>query len=83
MSLNHLAFIIVVLLAILWFGLLVTEKWELVQIGQPLNRFDQPGIRWQGVWKEVFGQHRVLQERFSGMMHVMMFWGFLLYQSKR
>ncbi|PSR24282.1 MAG: 4Fe-4S ferredoxin [Sulfobacillus thermosulfidooxidans] len=78
MSLNHLAFIIVVLLAILWFGLLVTEKWELVQIGQPLNRFDQPGIRWQGVWKEVFGQHRVLQERFSGMMHVMMFWGFFI-----
>ncbi len=78
MSLNHLAFVVVVLLAILWFGLLVTEKISLIHVGQPVDRSDDPGLRWQGVWREVFGQHRVLQDRFSGIMHVMMFWGFLI-----
>ncbi len=78
LSINYLAFITVVVLAIMWFGLLVMEKWKLVSLGQPVERLDNPSLRWQGVWREVFGQHRVLQERFSGIMHAMMFWGFFI-----
>ena len=77
-SLNYLSFVVVVVLGILWFLLLIMEKWELVNLGQPAQRLDNPSRRWQGVWRDVFGQRRVLLERFSGIMHVMMFWGFFI-----
>ncbi|AUW94217.1 4Fe-4S ferredoxin [Sulfobacillus thermotolerans] len=77
-TLNHIFFIALVALALLWFGLLVQEKLALVHLGQADDRTGQSGKRWAGVMTEVFGQHRVLKERFSGIMHVLMFWGFFV-----
>lgn len=78
MTVNHIFFIALVALALLWFGLLVQEKLELVHLGQPEIRGGQASKRWAGVGKEVFGQHRVLNDRFSGTMHVLMFYGFFV-----
>ncbi len=78
MAMDHLFFIVVVAWAFLWFGLLVQEKLQLVHIGGPADRTGHKAERWAGVWREVFGQHRVMQEKFSGTMHLLMFWGFII-----
>lgn len=78
MGLNHLLFILVVVLAFLWFGLLTWEKWELVTLGQPLDRSSQPLRRWQGVLVYVFGQKRLFKDKYSGPMHFVIFWGFIV-----
>ncbi|MCY0877490.1 MAG: (Fe-S)-binding protein [Firmicutes bacterium] len=78
MSLNHLLFILVVIFALLWFGLLAEEKWQYVTLGQPLNRSDQPGRRWAGVVTYVFGQKRLFKDKYSGPMHFAIFWGFII-----
>lgn len=78
MGLNHVLFIVVFIFALLWFGLLVQEKWSYVMLGQPLDRSDQPGRRWQGVAVYVFGQKRLFKDKYSGPMHFVIFWGFII-----
>ena len=46
MTVNHIFFIALVALALLWFGLLVQEKLELVHLGQPEIRGGQASKRW-------------------------------------
>jgi Fe-S oxidoreductase/nitrate reductase gamma subunit len=77
-GINHVLFVIVVIFALLWFGLLVQEKWSYVTLGQPLNRSDQPGRRWAGVATYVFGQKRLFKDKYSGPMHFAIFWGFII-----
>ena len=44
---------------------------------QPLNRFDRPLARSWGVLVYVIGQKRLLQDPIPGLMHAVIFWGFL------
>jgi Fe-S oxidoreductase len=78
MGLNHLLFIIVVVFSLLWFGLLTWEKWEYVTLGQAADRSTHAGARWHGVWVYVLGQKRLFQDKYSGPMHFMIFWGFIV-----
>ncbi|MDA8194098.1 MAG: heterodisulfide reductase-related iron-sulfur binding cluster [Thermaerobacter sp.] len=77
MGLNHVLFILVVTLALLWFGLLVQDKLRLVALGQPADRSSQPMARWRSVLVYVFGQKRLFKDRYSGPMHFVIFWGFI------
>lgn len=54
------------------------RRYILLRLGQPENRFDRPGERIRGLIIDVLGQKRVLREWFAGIMHFMIFWGFLL-----
>ncbi len=78
MGINQLLFIIVFIFALLWFGLLVQEKWSYVMLGQPVDRSQHPAARWEGVATFVFGQKRLFKDRYSGPMHFTIFWGFLI-----
>ena len=78
MGVNHVLFIVVFIFALLWFGLLVAEKWSYVMLGQPLDRSQNPGQRWKGVGVFVFGQRRLFKDKYSGPMHFTIFWGFIV-----
>ena len=45
--------------------------------GQPIARFDQLGARALELLQQVFGQKRVLRDRRAGVMHALIFFGFL------
>lgn len=78
MGMNRLLFITVFIFALLWFGLLVQEKWSYITLGQPLNRSDQVGARVQSVATFVLGQKRLFKDKYSGPMHFTIFWGFII-----
>jgi len=48
-----------------------------LRAGQPLQRTDQPMRRIWGVLVYVIGQKRLLQDPIPGVMHALIFWGFL------
>ncbi len=49
-----------------------------VRSGRPLDRFDQPLRRIWGVVVYVIFQRRLLQDPVPGVMHAVIFWGFLV-----
>lgn len=51
---------------------------RLVMLGASDNRFDSWGKRIMEVITGWLGQKRVLEDRVVGIMHVLMFWGFLM-----
>ena len=51
---------------------------RLVMIGSSDDRFDSWGKRVMEVITGWLGQKRVLEDRVIGIMHVLMFWGFLM-----
>ena len=51
---------------------------RLVMLGASDNRFDSWGKRFMEVITGWLGQKRVLEDRIVGIMHVLMFWGFLM-----
>lgn len=78
MGINHILFIVVFVFALLWFGLLVQEKWSYVMLGQPLDRSQDMGRRIHSVATFVFGQKRLFKDKYSGPMHFVIFWGFII-----
>lgn len=78
MGLNHLLFITAIVFAGVWFGLLTAEKMAWVQLGRPLDRSSHIGSRWHGVVVYVLGQKRLFKDRYSGPMHFVIFWGFIV-----
>src|SRR5919198_1037678 len=62
-------------------GVFLRRSWHLyrlMRLGGPERRLDRPRERWLGVLKHVLGQGRLLSEPYSGVMHAMLFWGFLV-----
>ena len=45
----------------------------------PENRFDQIGMRVKRVLWHVFGQRRLLNQKYSGVLHIFIFWGFCVF----
>ncbi len=50
-----------------------------LKVGKPENRFDHPGERLKNVFKIAFGQSKILRDPVAGSVHVMIFWGFLIF----
>ncbi|RMF84920.1 MAG: (Fe-S)-binding protein, partial [Nitrospinota bacterium] len=53
------------------------QRWRLGQ-GEEENRFDQVGQRIKDLFLQVFGQQRILRDRYPGLMHLFIFSGFLV-----
>jgi Fe-S oxidoreductase len=73
-------FFAAVLVAALW-SFFVRSK-RLITIlertGKPVTRTDQPERRFRQVLRIAFGQTKLLREPFAGLLHVLIFWGFLV-----
>ena len=78
MTLSHLLFMVILLFSVLWFLLLVEEKLRFVGVGMPVDRSSQAPARWKSVMVYVFGQKRLFKDKYSGPMHFLIFWGFII-----
>ncbi|WP_281884861.1 (Fe-S)-binding protein [Paenibacillus sp. YYML68] len=75
-----LLFITVTGYGLLLFGKAVYRRFLYVRLGQPYD-FRQAGReRLAGFLGEVFGQRKLLKDRRSGVMHIVLFYGFLVLQ---
>ncbi len=52
--------------------------WAVVRSGRPLDRSDRPPERIKGVLVHVFGQPRMLRDPGPGLMHLAIFWAFVV-----
>src|ERR1035437_6667685 len=50
-----------------------------LKLGQNENRFDNPSERINSVVKIALGQSKLLREPAAGIIHVFIFWGFMLF----
>lgn len=50
-----------------------------IKLGQPENRFNNPSERVKNVLKIAFGQSKILREPIAGVIHFLIFWGFMLF----
>ena len=81
MEFKNLLFIPVFLAAIGFFFYNLRRILSYVKLGQPENRFDNPGERIKNVLKIGLAQSKILREPVAGFIHVSIFWGFLLFLS--
>jgi Fe-S oxidoreductase len=65
------------LLAIVVFAYGVAQRVRLWRGGRPEQRFDRVGQRLKLVALHALGQARTLSQAYPGIMHAIMFWGFL------
>jgi Fe-S oxidoreductase len=60
------------------FGRRALLLWRLVQLGKPVDRFDDVPQRVRNEAEIVLGQRKLLQRLVPGAMHAFIFWGFLV-----
>lgn len=56
----------------------VYRHYRLWKVGQPENRWDNPGARILALFKYAIFQTKILREAYAGVMHLFIFWGFLI-----
>ncbi len=77
MTLQQSVFIAIFSASVLSFLFSCYKRLELVAIGAPENRFDNPAGRLFGMLQYAFAQKRVLKRAY-GFNHLMLFWAFML-----
>lgn len=78
--LNALAFIVVTGLALYMFAQVVYSRVVFIRLGRKSNLKEDTRQRLQEVLVNVFGQKKLLKDKKSGIMHVIMFYGFIILQ---
>ncbi|MFO7247492.1 MAG: (Fe-S)-binding protein [Bacillota bacterium] len=78
--LNWLAFLLVTAYAVSLFVYVVRTRYAFIQLGRPVPPAGDRRTRWRRVWTQVFGQKKLLKDKKSGVMHVVMFYGFIILQ---
>lgn len=62
--------------AVGFFAWTVKQRIATLQAGLPDNRFDQPWERLKGVFVLALAQKRMHRDRYAGIYHFLIFWGF-------
>jgi Fe-S oxidoreductase len=78
MSLESILFASVLLAAFVLFGWNVRKLVRMLALGKPENRFDRPVERIGRVLTIALGQKKLLREPLSGLLHFLIFWGFVV-----
>ena len=52
------------------------KLWGYVKVAKPIDRLSNPAERLKRVFIYAFGQKRLFQKGYGGLLHVMIFWGF-------
>ncbi|QRG68753.1 (Fe-S)-binding protein [Brevibacillus choshinensis] len=78
--LHALAFIVVTGLALYMFAHVVYSRVVFIRLGRKSNLKEDTRQRIQEVLVNVFGQKKLLKDKKSGIMHVIMFYGFIILQ---
>src|SRR5699024_10461239 len=78
--LNALAFVAIVIYSIYLFAKVVATRVAYIRLGQKSEFDGEIKARLKKIGRIVFGQSKLLKDKKSGMIHVMMFYGFILVQ---
>ena len=60
------------------FAKTIRDRWQLLMLGKPVNRLDQPTARLKQVLKFALAQYRMPEERIHGILHLFIFYGFIV-----
>src|SRR5690625_3903243 len=77
---NILAFIVIAFYAIYLFAKVVATRVSYIKLGKRSEFDGEIKERLDRIWVIVFGQSKLLKDKKSGIIHVMMFYGFILVQ---
>ncbi|OYD08197.1 (Fe-S)-binding protein [Paludifilum halophilum] len=77
---NLILFIAVVGYGVYLFARVVYTRYMYVRLGKPVDFSGDMKARFNEVWVNVFGQKKLLKDKKSGFMHVVMFYGFIIIQ---
>ncbi|WP_349408858.1 (Fe-S)-binding protein [Pseudalkalibacillus sp. SCS-8] len=77
---NWLAFIFVTAYGIYLFAYVVKTRYEYIKLGKKAEFDNTMKERFQSILVNVFGQKKLLKDKKSGIIHVMMFYGFIMVQ---
>ncbi|UCE06663.1 MAG: 4Fe-4S dicluster domain-containing protein [bacterium] len=67
-----------ILITLLLFIYGIYKRTLLWQIGKPEDRSDRKRERFRRLWRDGILQIKILRERVPGLMHVFLFWGFVI-----
>lgn len=78
MSVELLVFILILFGAFGFFGRNLRRLIGYLRLGKSENRFDQVGTRLKNTLTIALGQSKILREPLAGVLHVLIFWGFVV-----
>ncbi|MCL6100684.1 MAG: (Fe-S)-binding protein [Bacteroidetes bacterium] len=76
---RQIIFLIIFSGAIGFFVYNLKRIFSYIKLAQPENRFDNPSQRIKNVLKIGLAQSKILREPVAGLIHVLIFWGFMLF----
>ena len=79
MEVKNLVFIVVFLSAFIFLGFNLKRLLSYLSVGQKEDRFDNVPRRILNVLKVALGQTKILREPVAGIVHVLIFWGFIIF----
>jgi Fe-S oxidoreductase len=80
LMINWIAFLVVTIYAIYLFARVIATRLAYIRLGKKSEFDGEIKLRLKRVGKIVFGQSKLLKDKKSGTIHVMMFYGFILVQ---
>ena len=78
MSLESILFAVVLLCALLFFARNLAHLIRVLGRGKAEDRFSRPWARVKNVLTIAFGQSKLLREPLAGVLHLLIFWGFVI-----
>jgi Fe-S oxidoreductase/nitrate reductase gamma subunit len=81
LTVKLLIFVLLLVYALYSFGMGIKERYDVLLQAKPENRFNEPGRRLSGTLAIVFGQRRLLKEPGAGFMHLLIFWGLIIFSA--
>jgi len=79
MEVKNIVFTVLFISAFAFLGYNIKRLLSYLRVGQKENRFDNIPQRISNVLKVAIGQSKILREPVAGLVHVLIFWGFLLF----
>ncbi len=78
MPIQSIIFAIILLASFINFGVNIRRLISYLNIGKPASRTDNPSKRIGNVLSVAFGHTKLLREPLAGVMHLFIFWGFVI-----
>lgn len=79
MEIKNFIFIPICIAAFVFLFINLKKKLDYLKLGVKENRFDKVPERIKNVLKVAFGQSKLLREPVAGLVHFLIFWGFMLF----
>ncbi len=77
MGIDNLIVLLLLVAALAFFGLQAKRLLSYLKVGKAVDRSDDPGSRLRRLLVVGFGQSKLLREPIAGIMHFIIFWGFV------